>query len=188
MKVIKNLYLNELASDVHFTFQTSSIERVPVHKCFLVVNSNVFNAMFSGFWSEKNEVDIVDASPSAFKEFLQFFYYDEVDLTMENVEEVLRLGQKYLVAACVNACTLLLMQNLNNENVCCLYGLTDLKDLRKLCEAKISLHPTHIFNTQGFLECDRQILSHILQLESLMCSEMVIFKSCMEWVSLRIII
>lgn len=191
IKAIKNLYMNKLTSDVHFTFNSSYHERIPAHKCLLVVNSNVFNAMFSGFWSEKDEVDIVDASPAAFKEFLQFFYYDEVEITMERVEEVLRLAQKYLVPACVNACMLFLMKNVTNKNVCYLYGLSilaDLKDLKKLCEAKISFNSAHIFKTRGFLECDRQTLSHILQLESLTCSEIVTFKACMEWVRLRRII
>lgn len=178
--------MNELWADVHFTFKSSSGGRIPAHKCHLVVISNVFNAMFSGSWKEKDDVEIVDASLPAFKEFLQFFYCDEVEITMENVEEILHLGQKYLVRACVNACTLVLMKNLTYENVCFVYSLsilTDLKDLKKLCEAKIGLNPMDIFKTRGFLECDRQVLSNILRLELLSCSEMVKFKACMEWVS-----
>lgn len=185
VKAIKELHLNEVAADVHFTFSGKS-ESIPAHKCHLVVVSNVFNVMFNGSWKEKDDVDIVDASPAAFKEFLQFFYCNEVEITMENVKEVLHLGQKYLVPACVNACTLFLMNMLTNKNVCFAYGLSisnDLKDLKKLCEAKIGLNSEEIFQTHGFLECHREILDHIIQMESLACSEKKIFRACMAWVS-----
>lgn len=187
-KDINKLYLNELAADVHFTFESFSgnNDRIPAHKCHLVLVSNAFNAMFSGSWSEQKDADIVDASPDAFKEFLQFFYLNEIELTMENVEEVLDLGRKYSVSACWNTCALFLTKMLTNDNVCFVYGLSisaDLKDLKKICEAKIGLTTTEIFKTHDFRGCNRQVLQHILQLESLTCSESVVFKACMEWVS-----
>lgn len=59
--------------------------------------------MFYGSLKEGNVVKIVDADADSFKEFLQFFYLGEVTLTVENVEIVARLVDKYDILEAVNA-------------------------------------------------------------------------------------
>lgn len=59
-----------------FELADDRYEPVPAHKIFLVTFSDVFRVMLNGTWIEKNEVKICDASPSAFKEILQFIYLD----------------------------------------------------------------------------------------------------------------
>lgn len=39
-----------------------------------------------------------------------------------------------------------------------------------------------MFKTKGFLDCDRRVLSHIVNLDSLSCSEIDMFEACMNWV------
>lgn len=39
--------------------------------------------------NSKNKIEIVDVSVAGFKQFLQFFYLDEIKLDMENVPEVM---------------------------------------------------------------------------------------------------
>lgn len=187
LTAINELYLNDSTADVHFVIESDNgeSERIPSHKLLLVAYSEVFQVMFNGSWKENDDVKIVDATADAFKEFLQFFYFTKVEITTDNVEEVLRLGQKYLVAECVKASTQLLTDNLTEENVCSVYGLSilaDQKELKKLCEVIIGLNASAVFKTSGFLKCDRQIISHILKLDSLSCSEMKIFKASMAWV------
>lgn len=112
-------YLNDATADMHFVFETAEgvIERVPVHKFVLIAYSEVFNAMLSGSWQETDDVKITDASPHAFKEFLRFFYFDEVELTTENMVEVFCLGQKYLVTTCSNACVQHMSDNIRDCGV-----------------------------------------------------------------------
>lgn len=184
---IKKQYLDGSTADVHFVFETEDgkCERIASHKFLLIAYSEVFRAMFNGSWKENDDVKIVDASPAAFGEFLKFFYFDEAELTMENVEEVMSLGQKYLVGECVEVCTKYLIENLTNENVCWAYGISlmlDQKDLEKFCELWIGVEAKAIFRTSSFLECDREILSSILKLDSLDCSEMKLFQAAMNWV------
>lgn len=188
--IIKKQYLNESTTDMNFVFESSVDQpvQIPAHKCLLAASSGVFEAMFNGSWAEQDEVTIVDASPTPFKKFLQFFYYDKVELSMEDVEEVLHLGQKYLVVACLEACSQLLTENLTNENVCFTYGLSivyDRKELQKLCELIIGMNASVIFKTSGFLECDQQVISHILKLDSLSCLEKEVFTASMTWVKSR---
>lgn len=184
---IEKLYLDASTADMHFVFESDDgqSERIPAHKLLLSAYSEVFKEMFSVSLKEQPDVKIVDASPAAFKQFLQFFYCDEIEMTTENVDEVMRLGQQYLVAECSNVCAQFLADNLTNENVCAAYGVSlsiDHEELKKLCEVSIGINVEDVFETKGFLECDRQVLSHILKLDSLSCSEIDVFIATMDWV------
>lgn len=183
---IKKLYLDASTADMHFTFDSSAKSKpIPAHKPLLSASSDVFRAMFSKSSKQNDSIEIDDASPVAFKEFLQFFYCDEIKLGLKCIEEVFRLGQKYHVITCLNICTQLLLKNVTDDNVCSIYGLSilaDQEELKALCEMNIGTKPAEIFKTSGFLECDREVLSHILNLDSLSCSEMDVFNACMDWV------
>ncbi|XP_055302490.1 uncharacterized protein LOC129568525 [Sitodiplosis mosellana] len=183
----KKLYLEDDTADVHFLFESKNAkpERVPAHKILLTAVSEAFRAMFSGTWKEKNEVPIVDATAAGFKEFLQFFYLDEIRLTAENIGEVINLGKMYLVTECVKVCDLFLQDNLTVENVCMVYGtatLFDIDELKRLCEASISINATAVLKSPGFLKCDQKTIGRILKLDTLSCPEAEVFDASMAWV------
>lgn len=81
------LYLKGDVAIVHFLLKNEAgeIERIPAHKVLLAARSDVFHRMFYGELKEKSDVTIVDASASAFKEFLQCFYMNKVQLTICSV-------------------------------------------------------------------------------------------------------
>lgn len=101
-KVGRSLYLSEKAADVYLIFESG--ERIPAHKPLLVAASEVFDTMFFGSMPEKGDVKMVDVSADAFKEFLQFFYFNKVPLTIQNIGHVMYLGDKYDVAECMKLC------------------------------------------------------------------------------------
>lgn len=183
-EAIAKLYLNEKLADVHFSFNINDeIQTVAANKANLAVLSPVFNAMFFGTLKEPKDVEIVDASVGAFKEFLQFFYLDEVTLTMENIETVVRLADKYDVLEYVNACFAFLEQKLTLDNMC--WGLQlalFLKNqtLTEFCGNRISESPQQVFASKTFLRCEKATLEHILNL-NLTSGETDLFKACMEW-------
>lgn len=89
------LYLNEQLADVNFVFKNEAeVEKVPANKAILAALSPVFRAMFFGPMKEKGDVEMVDATADGFKEFLGFFYLDQVKLTIENIDEVIQLADK----------------------------------------------------------------------------------------------
>lgn len=100
MTRFRKLYLDEDTADIHFAFEneTTANARIPAHKTFLAMESDAFKAMFFGDLKESGDVKIVDVSADAFKEFLQFFYFDQIKLSMENVNGVINLVKKYMVA------------------------------------------------------------------------------------------
>lgn len=184
----EKLYLKSKKADVHFIFESNgSSERVPAHKILLSSASEVFDAMFYGSLKEEGDIKIVDASPEAFKQFLRLFYFNHIELTMETVAEVMYLARKYDVTECLELCSVYLANKLTVENVIAVIELAiiyDQIDLRKSCESKIRLNSREILNSQssGFLECDGQVVNHILKMDFLSCSETEVFDACMAWV------
>ncbi|XP_055303106.1 BTB/POZ domain-containing protein 6-B-like [Sitodiplosis mosellana] len=141
--------------------------------------------MFNGTWKEKDEVEIADSYAAAFKEFLQFFYFGQVQLTTENVSKVMYLGEKYNVAECLVVCSKFVKNNLNDDNVCRNYGLATLfnqEDLKRSCETVIGLNTNAVLNSIDFLSCDPKVLAKILRLNWLSCTEVELFEACMSWV------
>lgn len=184
----ERLYRSKNFSDVNFLFVSddgTALESIAAHKNLLAADSDVFEKMFYGGLNETGDVTIVDASAAAFKEFLQFFYFNDVRLSNEHMAEVMQLGDKYNVKKCVNKCVDLLKNDLTNENVCTILPLIRFDDegnLAKICEKQILLHTDEVFASSGFLGCSKAELAHILQMKFLPCSEVDVFEACMAWV------
>lgn len=183
----KKMYLNSEFADVHFMFETNDgeFDRIPAHKLLLCAASDVFQTMFNGTWKEKNEVVIVDTPILVFKEFLQFFYMDRVNLTVENVTKVMNLGQMYNVTECLSVCAQFLKNHLNEDNVCWCYELAvlfDNVDLIKSCETIIGMNTSALFTSKSFATTNRKILRRILMLDWLSCTEIELFEVCMQWI------
>lgn len=201
---LKKLYLDEATADAYFLFQdTMKSEKVPVHKNLLAIGSDSLYAMFYRGLKREDDVNaeevkedgdktdetkivkIEDVSIDAFKEFLQFFYCDQIKLTMENIYEVVYLGKKYLVEECINVCERFLNETLADDNVCIIYELAirfDMFELQHVCEAHISKNANAVFQSECFIECKKSVLSRILRSNTLSCAETVVFLACMEWI------
>lgn len=97
------LYLCDQTADVNFIFQPDStqIEVVPAHKVHLATASSEFRMLFNQYDEEHGKTDgkcyitMVNVTAGAFKEFLKFFYFSEVEISMENAAEVMELGLKF---------------------------------------------------------------------------------------------
>lgn len=184
---LRKLYLNEATADTHFVFENermSDVSRIAAHKCLLAIASPVFHGMFFGELREEADVRIVDVSAVGFSEFLQFFYLDEVNLTSDNLSEVITLADKYDVQGCMHLCEQFLEITLTMESLCWCYELATLFDLTHLinmCEERICLETKMIFETDGFMQCTRRILGRILSLEQLSCDEIDILRASMRW-------
>ncbi|XP_037033570.1 BTB/POZ domain-containing protein 3-like [Bradysia coprophila] len=182
--IIHKLYLDEKTADIHFSFGANGIERVPAHKLILSTGSNVFETMFHGSLPEGDVVNIVSGDSSAFKEFLQFFYLDDITMTSDNIAQVINFVQQYGIERCMVQCIDFLKNTMTNNDVCKAYHLAlqfNLDDLKRFCERKISGNAEDVLKTDDFLNCDRTVLQHILKMDSLLCEETNIFDACIAW-------
>ena len=182
---LPKLFTNPSFSDVNFLFYEEK-KQLSANKCLLAVASPVFYKMFYGDLKETGDIPIVDASYDGFKEFLQFFYFDKYELSIDHIGEVMTMADKYDVAGLTNLCDSFLEFNLksDNENVCWIYELALLFDrnyLNRLCVAKISAETKAIFATESFKNCTKQVLTKILEMDELGCDEIDVYRSAMLW-------
>ncbi|XP_031633815.1 BTB/POZ domain-containing protein 3-like [Contarinia nasturtii] len=179
-------------ADVNFLFYEENttdagvkklIGKVPAHKDILASANPVFYAEFYGSIKEQGEVEIVDSSPDAFKEFLQYFYCGRVTFTMDNISEIMYLANKYMIADCMDACTKYLTDNLTLKDIWWAYFLCILHDrqqLKQFCEEQITWNADTLLKSDEFLACSQKSLHEILKMD-LHCRESIVFGRCLAW-------
>lgn len=183
--MLKAFYLKEDTADAFFLFTKSDdqIERVPAHK-LLLSTSEKFAKLFADADDGQTEFKIDDTSAEAFKEFLQFFYMPKFKLTFENIAAIMALAKDYGREEMLTECTIYLNHKLTTENMIWGYGLAirfDRPVLKKNCEQKIVDNAVEVFKSNDFLECDRDVLNEILQLDSLKCDESQVLLAGLQW-------
>lgn len=184
IEITKKLYLNDKMADIFFVFATSDGEiRIPAHKLILAGGSDVFAAMFYGDLQENGDIKIIDASIDSFKEFLQFFYLNQLKLTFDNISDVMNLAHKYLVNGCYTVCDEFL-KHLPVQDVCFTFELAllyDRSELVEFCEQEIRKFTEEVFDSDGFKTCSKAILERILKMDYLGCHENRVLDACVNW-------
>lgn len=181
------LYKNELSSDVHFLLRTKNggTCEIPAHKAILASRSTVFERMFWGNLNEGPIVNISDVDAAAFCEFLQFFYLAELDLSVGNIAEVLKLVDKYDVTECFPLCESFLERTVTITVVYLYYELAlsfnMARDLVKKFEEMILNAPQCAFQTGPIGGSSQFVLKNILQSDKLKSDEIEIFDGVLSW-------
>lgn len=183
VKIFRRQYLDEKTSDVYFICGPKKV-RVPAHKSILSKASDAFDGMFYGPIAEKGDVKLPKTSPDAFKDFLQFCYLDEVNLSLEHIVEIMDLTNKYCMPECLAVCGRFWAKHLTFDDLCCAYHWAifyEEKEFKEFCERKISAYPQLVFESSSFLRCEYVVLEHILNLDSLLCDETFVLGACLDW-------
>ncbi|XP_037049820.1 BTB/POZ domain-containing protein 2-like [Bradysia coprophila] len=185
-KATTSMFLEGDLSDLKFAFVVENVTKIlPAHQCILAQNSSVFRNMFNSSVPETEvTINIVDASYSEFEEFLQFFYREEVALTMTNIEGVVRLADKYDVTECLDICVTFLEGQLTFANLFLIYQLAEtfnISRLTTLCEDKIQYSTLEMLKSSAFLDYTKEVLNSILLMDGLACTESHLFDACIEW-------
>lgn len=160
-------------------------EKVRVHRCILAALSPKYKAQFFGSRPDEGDIHVHgDITAAAFQEFLQFFYLDEVVLTIENIENVFDLVQQSLVDDFSNECINFLKDIVSVDSLCVIYRLASIfgiEELLDICEPQISANAQKIFVSNDFINCESDLLITILQMDSLRCREIEVFDACISW-------
>lgn len=112
-----------------FTIKVHKVE-FKVHKCILGVNSPVFEAMFDHEMQEqiRNELEIVDLSSDAIKEFLEFIYTRKTPSSSVNAMDLFAAAAKYQVDSFKEIAETLVLDALNTQNAYDVFTLGRLFD------------------------------------------------------------
>lgn len=96
-----DIYKKDELADFSFVLwnRTGGKVTFPVHKFILSARSTIFKTMFECTEGGTASVEIYDTTAEIFDEFLQLFYLKDVDITVENIGDILRLIDKYDAAS-----------------------------------------------------------------------------------------
>lgn len=183
--VTATIFLNEKYADFHFLFNVGDSQiRIPAHKAILASSSKVFDAMFDGRWIDSDEVEIVDASIDEFKEFLQFFYLAKFEISIDKMSKVMILCDKYEILECFYRCEECLIQQFTSNEICIALDLALMFDrihLKEHCLKTICKEANTVFASDAFLNCSKEALQCILDIDGINCEEILVFYACLNW-------
>lgn len=178
----KNLY-----QDRHDTGDvTIVVESTPIraHRNVLATFSPWFKAKFYHSKRHKSEYILKDITVAAFEEYLQLFYFDKVQLTIQNIGIVLAMVKRSQAKDFVKKCLNFLVQRATIDKLCTVYRLAifyDIQMLKELCERNIVNSTVALFGTDDFVHCGHKTLMLILKLNEFSCTEAKVFDACISW-------
>lgn len=191
VEVTSKLLNNPELSDVGFEFNDDV--KYCSHKFILSVRSSVFNTMFYGSIPEAANnglVQIVDISSAGFFELLRFLYTDQVNLTIENIKEVIYAAHKYDVKRLGSVCARFLAEHLCHENVIDylanihIYNNESSDECLKYIDLNIRELISHNYRTIYAL--DEEPLKLLLIRDSLNIKEINLFAFLLTWAKKRL--
>lgn len=189
-------YLNSKTADIFFRIDSDTEHHeIPAHRCFLAATNSEFHRLFyeksqngdePNVEISPNTVIIIndDVSVSGFKEFLQFFYRPNVELTMGNISDVLILCENYQVQHGSLICERFLRKSLTDDNLFVIFDYAiryNLIDLKKECEIILTAN-TALLQLEYFRNhCSKSVIRHLLGMDYLSCTERQLFLACLDW-------
>ncbi|KAJ6649952.1 BTB/POZ domain-containing protein 3 [Pseudolycoriella hygida] len=179
----KCMFLNPEQS-VNFIFRNGKkIEKIKACKSPLSVISPVFKVMFTAKLRKAGDIEILGADVASFNEFLQFFYSTDVNLSMELMENVIRLTERYGIKEQIVGNASTLIKTLTAENLCWGYQLgcyLDYEPLITFCEDEIRKSSQPILESALFTKLDIKILERLLTL-NFSCHERIVYAGVLQW-------
>lgn len=158
-------YLNHQTADVYFACQSADgVVRVPTHKV-LLSKCPEFHDMFYGASSKEGDIPMPFPA-TAFKEFLQFFYFNDFQLTMDSIRSVIDLLKQYQMTSGLAVCAYFLKENLSESNFLLVLELASVNGmlaLKQFCE----INAPNLLTAKRLLTCTRDELVRFMQVGQL---------------------
>lgn len=189
----KSMVNNSLLSDVTFLVQdnwSNKEIKVYAHKYVLSIASPVFFAMFYGAMASDGpqKVRLPDCDADSFKEFLSFVYCDEVNISEENVVQLLYLAKKYMVPSLHEKTRQKLRAVINVANVFEMLPSIlqlDEDELAERCWKIIDFDTEQAINSEAFCDIDRDVLEQVLKRDELTIREVDLFRRVLDWAKMQ---
>ena len=141
----------------------------------------MFFAMFFGQMTEtKDSIELPDCEYKSLLELFRFLYSDKMNLSGNNVMQVLYLANKYMVPALVEKCPEYLRDNLIASNVFCILPHAETfedKELKNRCWEVIEEQTEEAITSDEFVTVERAVVESVVKREVLNVTEVELFKA-----------
>ncbi|XP_014257041.1 uncharacterized protein LOC106670889 [Cimex lectularius] len=185
---IKYAFASALFTNITLTVSDGqNIEMFRGHSVFLMMASPVFERMLEGGFKESSfHIYIDDVNTDVFRSFLEFIYFDAVELkSFYEACELYKLGHKYLVVPLQEYCLSYIRQNLNVGTACTGYELADiydLMDIKRACRQIMLSNTSEVMSHPAFLCVKERTIHSLLEEANLNISEITLFKYVEAWI------
>ncbi|KAL4231145.1 hypothetical protein ACF0H5_008728 [Mactra antiquata] len=189
--LLEQLCMSGTLADIYFVFPSREgmNDSLPAHKFVLAMRSPVFENLFYGLTSEKQEPEVIvrDIRATTFRILLRYMYTDAVEFDGNTVLHVLYAAKKYGIDNLVYECEHYLQSAVDVNNACSMYNQASFYDMDLLqakCLDFICMNANDIFINDDFLKLTPQALQNILQAGNLgVEEELDVFKAALKWSS-----
>ncbi|XP_078701255.1 kelch-like protein 9 isoform X1 [Branchiostoma floridae x Branchiostoma belcheri] len=182
-------HINQFRND-GFMYDATLIcgkEQIPTHKIMLAALSDYFLAMFSAGMRETSSqvIEVGGIEGKLLRKVVDFVYTSDLELTTENVQEILHVGSYLQSSLIVEPCCEFLKKHIDMDNCADFYPLTktyNLVDLEEAVDKFVSDNIIVLSNRTQFQKLELGKLVEILSRDSLrVMSEVEVFGIAMKW-------
>ena len=164
-------------------------ERIPAHRVILASLSDYFRAMFTGEMAESRlrEIVINEIDARSMRALVDYAYTAIVELTEENVQNLLPAASVLHFEEVKEACSLFLLRKLDADNCLGFKGFAEVhgcNQLRSAATVYSSYHFSQVRKREEFLTLPLDEIKDFLSSDQLnIGEEYEVFEAAMAWLS-----
>uniref|UniRef100_A0AC34FDK8 BTB domain-containing protein n=1 Tax=Panagrolaimus sp. ES5 TaxID=591445 RepID=A0AC34FDK8_9BILA len=177
-------------ADCDITFIVKD-EDIKAHKFMISLRSEVLKTMLNNKLSYENDKIVIkdpEVEAEDFRQFLQYLYTDNCEISESIVKVLLHLGHMYVVPSLLESCTSYIQMSLQNDNIFAyaelglLYG-DDCKLMKNcleyLSENDVLVRKNVLYDAKASLELVKKIVGECERTNSV--TEDHLFKAIFKW-------
>nr|XP_045007159.1 actin-binding protein IPP isoform X1 [Jaculus jaculus] len=182
--------MNKMRNEQHFCDVQLQVgkETFQVHRLVLAASSPYFTALFTGGMKEssKDVVQILGVDGGVFRLLLDFIYTGIVNISVNNVQELIVAADMLQLTDVVNLCCEFLKGQIDPLNCIGIFQFSEqiaCHDLLEFTEDYIHVHFLEVHSGEEFLALTKDQLIKILRSEELSIEdEYQVFLAAMQWI------
>ncbi|XP_052092988.1 BTB/POZ domain-containing protein 6-like [Mytilus californianus] len=174
---------HEIMCDVIFLVGSEK-KAIPAHKIILASRSPVFFTMFEGSLPEKGEIAVPDIDEKTFRVLLQYIYCDEVNVTSENMQDLLYASDKYMLFKVKSECEQRLKETVTTSDPLKTLQTAmefNMEELKSESIRYIEKNADKCLFSELALKLSSECVEEILKSEYLSCTETDVCQFILEW-------
>lgn len=188
---IVRAFENEEHCDVRITLADGTF--MCAHSLVLVIGCQYFHTRLNGNWSSgkgNHEVNCSDFSAGLTRSMIKFLYQTDIDLSMENVQDILQIADLYIVPDLRKKCEEFLLCSISCENVFSILNMAFTFSIENVLSSALSFIDNYLENIMSirenadlFCTFHKDLLILLIKRDSMCIHEEKLFKFVVMWMN-----